>query len=113
MSSSPRIVRAAAIQIAPDFERPDGTLDRVCSAIDEAASKGAQLAVKKQMAESMLACSIVGAPDTVRDGLERFAAYSGADELMVVTAVFDPEARRRSYSLLAEIAGLPGVRRAG
>jgi len=44
-SSSSRIVRAAAIQIAPDFDRPDGTLERVCSAIDEAASKGAQLAV--------------------------------------------------------------------
>jgi len=41
----PAIVRAAAIQIAPDFERPDGTLDRVCSAIDEAADRGAQLAV--------------------------------------------------------------------
>ncbi len=45
MASTPRIVRAAAIQIAPDFERPDGTLDRVCSAIDEAAAKGAQIAV--------------------------------------------------------------------
>jgi len=61
---------------------------------------------EKQMAESMLACSIVGSPDTVRHGLERFAAYSGADELMVVSAIFDPEARRRSYSMLAEIAGL-------
>ncbi|KWT83902.1 MULTISPECIES: Nit6803 family nitrilase [unclassified Variovorax] len=45
MASSPRIVRAAAVQIAPDFERPEGTLERVCSAIDEAAAKGAQLAV--------------------------------------------------------------------
>ncbi|MGE8201249.1 MAG: nitrilase-related carbon-nitrogen hydrolase, partial [Variovorax sp.] len=45
MASTSRIVRAAAIQIAPDLDRPDGTLDRVCSAIDEAASKGAQLAV--------------------------------------------------------------------
>ena len=43
--SAPRIVRAAAIQIAPDFDRPDGTLDRVCSAIDEAAARGAQIAV--------------------------------------------------------------------
>jgi aliphatic nitrilase len=41
----PAIVRAAAVQIAPDFERPDGTLDRVCTAIDEAADRGAQLAV--------------------------------------------------------------------
>ena len=61
---------------------------------------------EKQMADSMLACSVVGSPETVRHGLERFAAYSGADELMVVSAIFDPEARKRSYSLLAEIAGL-------
>ena len=61
---------------------------------------------EKQMAESMLACSIVGAPGTVRAGLERFVEYSGADELMVVSAIFDAAARRRSYSLLADIAGL-------
>jgi aliphatic nitrilase len=41
----PRSVRAAAVQIAPDFERPDGTLDKVCSAIDDAADRGAQLVV--------------------------------------------------------------------
>ena len=41
----PAIVRAAAVQIAPDFERPDGTLDRVCTTIDEAADRGAQLVV--------------------------------------------------------------------
>lgn len=45
MASGPRIVRAAAVQIAPDFDRPEGTLGRVCTAIDEAAAKGAQLAV--------------------------------------------------------------------
>ncbi len=60
---------------------------------------------EKQMAESMLACSIVGSPETVRHGLERFVQYSGADELMVVSAIFDPEARRRSYAMLAEIVG--------
>ena len=62
---------------------------------------------EKQMADNMLACSIVGSPDTVRDGLERFVGYSGADELMVVSAIFDPLARKKSYSLLAELAGLP------
>ena len=41
----PHVVRAAAVQIAPDFERADGTLDRVCSAIDDAADRGAQLVV--------------------------------------------------------------------
>ncbi|MBU1361597.1 MAG: Nit6803 family nitriliase [Gammaproteobacteria bacterium] len=40
-----RIVRAAAVQIAPDFENVDGTLNRVCEAIDEAGGKGVQLVV--------------------------------------------------------------------
>jgi aliphatic nitrilase len=43
--SDQRIIRAAAVQIAPDFERPGGTLDRVCAAIDEAAAQGVQLIV--------------------------------------------------------------------
>jgi hypothetical protein len=35
--SEKRIVRAAAVQISPDFERSDGTLNKVCEAIDQAA----------------------------------------------------------------------------
>lgn len=40
-----RIVRAAAVQIAPDLETPMGTLDRVLAAISEAAGKGVKFAV--------------------------------------------------------------------
>jgi aliphatic nitrilase len=40
-----RIVRVAAVQIAPDLDTPTGTLDRVLAAISEAAGKGARLAV--------------------------------------------------------------------
>jgi nitrilase len=43
--ASPRIVRAAAVQMAPDLATPGGTLERVCRAIDEAAARGAQLLV--------------------------------------------------------------------
>jgi nitrilase len=43
--SEPRIVRAAAVQISPDFERSDGTLNKVCEAIDQAARDGVQLIV--------------------------------------------------------------------
>jgi nitrilase len=43
--SSSRTVRAAAVQIAPDFDTPDGTLGKVCEAIDEAAARGAQIVV--------------------------------------------------------------------
>ncbi len=45
MSPAPRVVRAAAVQIAPDLERPAGTLERVLDAVDEAADHGAQLVV--------------------------------------------------------------------
>ncbi len=48
----------------------------------------------------------VGSPSTVRRRLEAFAAETGADELMVNTMVWDHEARKRSYTLLAEAFGL-------
>ncbi|HTJ95744.1 MAG TPA: Nit6803 family nitrilase [Pararobbsia sp.] len=40
-----RVVRAAAVQITPDFERSGGTVDKVCSAIADAARQGVQLIV--------------------------------------------------------------------
>jgi aliphatic nitrilase len=40
-----RKVRAAAIQICPVLDSADGTVERVCNAIAEAAGKGVQLAV--------------------------------------------------------------------
>ncbi|GAA4338861.1 hypothetical protein GCM10023144_36380 [Pigmentiphaga soli] len=43
--SDRRIVRVAAVQIAPDLDTPGGTLRKVCDAIDEAAGKGARLVV--------------------------------------------------------------------
>jgi len=52
---------------------------------------------------------IIGAPDTVRAGLEALAADYGADELMVVTITHDHEARRRSYELIADAFGLSSL----
>ncbi|HND99740.1 MAG TPA: nitrilase-related carbon-nitrogen hydrolase, partial [Plasticicumulans sp.] len=43
--SPPRTVRAAAVQISPVFESADGTLGKVCDAIDEAALRGVELIV--------------------------------------------------------------------
>jgi aliphatic nitrilase len=39
------VVKAAAVQIAPDLARPEGTLERVLAAIERAAQQGAQLVV--------------------------------------------------------------------
>ncbi|HLJ00762.1 MAG TPA: LLM class flavin-dependent oxidoreductase [Bradyrhizobium sp.] len=48
----------------------------------------------------------VGSPKTVMQKLEPMMSASQADELMVITAVFDHEARKKSYSLLADAFGL-------
>ena len=45
MKPANRIVRAAAVQIAPDLDSHDGTVDKVCAAIANAAREGAQLVV--------------------------------------------------------------------
>jgi luciferase family oxidoreductase group 1 len=44
----------------------------------------------------------VGSPATVAQALQPLITASHADELMVITAVYDHEARKRSYGLLAE-----------
>jgi luciferase family oxidoreductase group 1 len=67
----------------------------------------------REMAERMLRYRAVGSPETVRKGVEEFAAFAQADELIVVTNTFDPADRIRSYELLAEVfnlAGLPATR---
>lgn len=64
---------------------------------------------EKAQASHMLHHAVVGAPDTVRAGLEAFAERTQADELVVVSALYDPAARLRSYELLAEVAGLGAV----
>jgi luciferase family oxidoreductase group 1 len=59
--------------------------------------------LEKAHASRMLACAFVGSPSTVRAGLERFAAETGADEIIVASAIYDHAARLRSYELLAEV----------
>ena len=49
---------------------------------------------------------IAGTPDEVRERVEQRAAAASADEVMVMTIVHDPDARLRSYELLAEAFGL-------
>ena len=58
---------------------------------------------EKMQASNMLACSIVGSPATVRAGIDSLLARTQADELMIVSDVFDPAARHRSYELIAQV----------
>lgn len=56
---------------------------------------------EKAQAASMLAHSIYGSPQTVRDGIATLVAHTGADELMIVSDVFDHAARLRSFEIIA------------
>ena len=58
---------------------------------------------EKQHASHMLKYSIVGSSETVRKGLEEFVGLTNADELMIVTSIYDHPARVRSYEIIAQV----------
>jgi luciferase family oxidoreductase group 1 len=58
---------------------------------------------EKAQAMNMLSCSFVGSAKTVREGLEGFIAETGADEVMVASAIYDHGKRLRSYEILSEV----------
>ena len=64
--------------------------------------------MEKAQAMQMLARSIIGTPDSVRAGIDALVDETGADELMIVSDVYDHAARLRSYRLIAEAAGASG-----
>ena len=55
--------------------------------------------------------SVVGAPDTVRRGLERLLEETQADELIVTAQIYDQAARRRSFEILAGLRDTVAPRR--
>jgi luciferase family oxidoreductase group 1 len=63
-------------------------------------------APEKRLASRMLKYSIAGSPATVRQELESFVASTNADELMIVTSLYDHAARVRSYELVSKLFGL-------
>ena len=64
---------------------------------------------ERAQAETMLACSFVGAPGTVARGLAAFVERTGVDELIVVTSAYDHAARLRSYEMLADLLVRPAT----
>lgn len=59
---------------------------------------------EQAQAQSMLSRSIVGSPDTVRRGIAALVAETQADEMMVVSDIYDHAARLHSFDLIAEAA---------
>ena len=54
-----------------------------------------------------LGAAVIGSPDTVRDGLRDLYAATGADEMMFVSDVFDPELRLRSLDIATQACWQP------
>lgn len=65
-----------------------------------AASLGLQ---ERTLIDSVLSCTAIGAPDTVRANVQAFIERTGADELMVTSQMYDHTARLRSYEIAAEL----------
>jgi alkanesulfonate monooxygenase SsuD/methylene tetrahydromethanopterin reductase-like flavin-dependent oxidoreductase (luciferase family) len=60
--------------------------------------------MEKAEVARMLARSIVGSPETVRLGIEALVTETRADELIVVSDVYEHSARLRSFELIACVA---------
>lgn len=58
---------------------------------------------EKAQAVQMLARSIIGSPETVRAGMGALVAETRADELIIVSDVYDHAARLRSFELIASV----------
>lgn len=58
---------------------------------------------EKAQASQMLSESIIGGPGTVNAGIEDLLKRTGADELMVVSDLFDFKQRCRSFALISEV----------
>jgi alkanesulfonate monooxygenase SsuD/methylene tetrahydromethanopterin reductase-like flavin-dependent oxidoreductase (luciferase family) len=60
--------------------------------------------------ERLRARAIYGTPSMVGEKLRGLAAEYGVEEIAILTTLHDPEARRRSYTLLAREFDLQGER---
>lgn len=57
---------------------------------------------EKAQANSMLARSVIGSAETVRAGLNRLVDETAADELMIVSDIYDHALRLRSFEIIAD-----------
>lgn len=69
-----------------------------------ASMDGQWLPHEQQGVEQFLSASAIGAPEQASAKLNTLLAQTGANELMVVTDVYEQSARHHSLSLLAELA---------
>lgn len=83
--------RGQTPQLQPPVERMDGLWSEA----------------EKAMLDRALRYSVVGAPETVKQGLEAVLEETGADEIMLAGHIYDHAARLRSYEIVAEVRDTP------
>jgi len=91
-----RLATTQQMSFADIFRGARGLSKPPIDDIDSYSSPTEQLQAKQ-----MLARSIIGSPHTVASGLEHLVRETRADELMIVSDVFDHALRRRSIELIA------------
>src|SRR5690606_3769401 len=60
---------------------------------------------ERTLLSQVLSCSAIGSPDTVRRALAAFVERTGADELILVSMIYDHTARLRSHQIATEVLG--------
>jgi luciferase family oxidoreductase group 1 len=60
--------------------------------------------MEQAQVDHALVHSIVGSPETIRAGLDRFIAEFAPDELMITAQIHDHAARCRSYEIISDVA---------
>jgi luciferase family oxidoreductase group 1 len=58
---------------------------------------------EQALLRQLLSCAAIGTPEQVREQMQAFVEYTGADELMVAGQIFDHAARLRSYEIVAQV----------
>lgn len=66
---------------------------------------------EKAQVLQMLQRSIVGSPETVRAGIDALIDETAADEIMIVSDVYNHNARLRSFELIAAVHETSGIER--
>lgn len=61
---------------------------------------------EKAIVMKQLNASIIGNPKEVKEQLQSFLNETQADEMIINSAIYDQDARLRSYEIIAEVTGM-------
>ncbi|WP_454334147.1 LLM class flavin-dependent oxidoreductase [Streptomyces glaucescens] len=79
-------------------------LDPLFPSVEEAASFELS-AEERTVVDALYGAQVFGGPETARQRIGELVETTGADEVMVVSAIQDHDERVRSYELLAQVTG--------